>query len=89
MTDQTIMALLGFLVAIIAVVSPIVKLNTAIAKLTAAVENLEDNWKRGHEDLEDRVDTHDQQINSLETIAGVHGARLDNLEGKQRRETMP
>ena len=73
-----IIALLGLITGI---VTPIVKLNTTIAKLTSQVETfikgLEDfkvrytnqigEFKDVHNDLYERVDNHEHRITKLET----------------------
>lgn len=83
MSDTTIMTLLGFLVAIIAIVTPLMKLNSTIAKLTVVVNNLEENMKAGHSDLSGRVKEHGRQIDDLEKVTANHDARITNLEDKR------
>lgn len=82
MNDTAIMTLLGFVVVAITVITPLMKLNSSIVQLRASIDNLADKF----DDLKDRVDAHEQQIGALETIAGVHGVRLDALEGRPARK---
>lgn len=86
MTDTTIMTMLGFVAAVIAIIAPILsvttKLNTQLARLTEALDNLEANWKEGHATMQRRVDVHGKQIDELEKTAVQHDVRLKNLEGK-------
>lgn len=86
MTDTTIMTMLGFVAAVIAIIAPILsvttKLNTQLARLTEALDNLEANWKEGHANIQRRVDAHGRQIDELEKTAVNHDVRLKNLEGK-------
>lgn len=86
MTDQTIMTLLGFAAAVIAIAAPFFnatnKLNATIARLNEALENLEENWKAGQASLEGRVDTHGRQIDELEKTTATHDVRIKNLEDK-------
>lgn len=87
MTDTTIMTMLGFVAAVIAIIAPILsvttKLNTQLARLTEALDNLEANWKEGQANIQRRVDVHGKQIDELEKTAVQHDVRLKNLEGKQ------
>lgn len=85
MSDSTIMSIMGFLVALVAVLAPILsvttKLNTQLARLTEALDNLEANWREGHANLNGRVSEHGKQIDELEKTAVNHEARITNLEG--------
>lgn len=85
MNDSTIMTGLAFLVAMVTILVPVLtatnKLNANIARLTEALDNLEENWKSGHATLEDRVATHGTQIDELEKVAINHDVRIKNLEG--------
>lgn len=87
MTDTTIMSIMGFLVALVAVLAPVLsvttKLNTQLARLTEALDNLEANWREGHAAIETRVSEHGKQIDELEKISVNHDVRIKNLEGEQ------
>lgn len=87
MNDTTIMSIMGFLVALVAVLAPILsvttKLNTQLARLTEALDNLEANWKEGHANLEGRVTAHGKQIDDLEKTQVNHEVRINNLEGRR------
>ena len=82
MNDTTIMTLLGFLAAVIAVVTPIMRLNGSIVELKAAVDHLADKF----DDLKDKVDEHDDLIHSLNTTVVNHDTRLKTLEGRKNND---
>lgn len=65
MNDQTIMVVFGFLATIIVVITPIIKLNATIAKLTTLLENLEKTTEANHEQLLERVKTHGKEIDDI------------------------
>lgn len=76
MTDTLIIEAAGFLVAVIAIVAPIVKLNVNIAKLNATLEAM-----RGDFDQHDkRITRHGEQIDELEKTVVNHDTRINALE---------
>ena len=83
MNDGTIMAFLGFIVAIITIVTPLLKLNATIAKLTVSVEHLEKNLSKRLDDAESEIDEHGEQIHALEVISTNHDVRLSSLEKRK------
>lgn len=69
MNDMLIIGLLGFIGTLIAVMTPIIRLNTSITRLNVTMENIgEDNKeiKVLVKDVSCRVDTHDKRIFVLE-----------------------
>lgn len=68
MTDQSIIMLLGFAVTLIAVVSPIIKLNGTITKLNVTLENFQEQTEKNHKDLSERVKKHGEEIDELKEI---------------------
>ena len=70
-----IVAILSFAAAIVA---PVLKLNTAIVKLTDSVDMLRDKFDEqktdntnAHKRIWDRVDSHEFKINDHETRLGI------------------
>lgn len=81
MTDTMIVEAVGFVVAMIAVVAPIVRLNTNIARLNATLEDMTDDIT-SHDK---RITRHGEQIDSLNVTVAEHGARIKVLEEEDRR----
>jgi hypothetical protein len=81
MTDTMIIEAVGFVVAMIAVVAPIVRLNTNIARLNATLEDMTDDIT-AHDK---RITRHGEQIDSLNVTVAEHGARIKVLEEEDRR----
>lgn len=68
MTDQSIVMMLGFAVTLIAVVTPIVKLNSTITKLNVTLETFQEQTEKNHKDLSERVKKHGEEIDELKEI---------------------
>lgn len=80
MTDTMILGSLGFVVSLIAIVTPIVKLNANIVRLTTVVEQLEKLVKDKTDKLDERVTKHGQEIDQLNIDIAEHEVRLKALE---------
>ncbi len=78
MTYEIVIGALGFIVALIAVVKPIMDLNTNITALNISLRNLEGVLK----EIKDRVDHHGDEIDSINIKVTDHEARIKNLEEK-------
>lgn len=83
MSDTSILALLGFIGALISIVAPVLKLNSNIVKLNTNFENMRQNDI--HRD--ERITAHGKEIDLLrdrqkenEKILAQHSLRIDNLE---------
>lgn len=76
MTNTLIVEATGFLVALIAVVAPIVRLNVNIARLNATLQAFEGNLNNH----ESRITRHGKQIDELNITVADHGARIKVLE---------
>ena len=68
MTDQSIVMLLGFAATLIAVVTPIIKLNSTITKLNITLETFQAQTEKNHKDLSERVKRHGKEIDELKEI---------------------
>lgn len=80
MTDTMIIEAVGFLVALIAIVAPIVRLNSNIAKLTAMLENMSDDITKH----DGRITRHGEQIDELNTEVAKHDVRISVLEERRQ-----
>ena len=80
MTDGTIIALVGLIVGLIAIVSPIVKLNGNIVRPTTVTEQLEQLVKERTDKLDERITKHGEEIDTLRLKQAEHETRLNNLE---------
>ena len=80
MSDEYIVGLLTFVGSLIAVVRPIIKLNSSIVKLNTTLEMFEKQVQQKHGELEHRVTIHGEQIDELEKSSVNHETRITNLE---------
>lgn len=78
MTDKMIMALLGFIAALLVVMKPFLDLNTNITQLKVSIDNFKDSVDR----LDKRITDHGKELDSLKTQVVDHEARIKNLEKK-------
>lgn len=84
MNDSTILLLVSFIVGAITIITPIIRLNSAITKLDTTIANFKAEYEKGHASLENRVSGHGSQIDQLEKTAVNHEVRIGNLEGKEK-----
>lgn len=80
MSDEMIMAILGVIVALIAVLTPIFKLNNNIVRLTTVVERLENLVKEKTDKLDNRITEHGKELDQLKIDVEGHEIRLKQLE---------
>lgn len=80
MTDGMIIVGLGLIATLIAVMTPIVKLNGNIVRLTTVVEQLEELVKEKTKKLDDRVTQHGHEIDEIREKQIDHELRLKQLE---------
>lgn len=76
MTDNMIMALLGFAAALLVVLKPILNLNANITELKVSI----DAFKVSVDKLDDRITEHGKEIDALKEKVVDHEARIKNLE---------
>lgn len=76
MPDNMIIALLGFVGALIVALKPILDLNTNIAELKTSI----DNFKASVDKLDSRITKHGEEIDKLKETVATHEVRLNNLE---------
>ena len=82
MPDGMIIAAVGLIVGLIAIIKPIVDLNANIAKLTTVVEQLEKLIKDKTEQLDKRVTKHGEEIDELTVKQAEHETRIHQLDNK-------
>lgn len=85
-SDGIILGILGFIGTMMAIITPIIKLNTNIVELTTTLKALEETYKVNHKKLEDKVENHTDQIDKLEKTAVAHDIRIKNIEDRSDRE---
>lgn len=78
MSDGLIAATAGFLVTLIALVKPIINLNTNITELKISI----DSFKEQIKNLESRITTHGTELDQLRTKVAEHEVRIETLERK-------
>lgn len=86
MSDTSILALLGFVTALITVIAPVMKLNTNIVRLNTNFEHMMKN-----DDVRDkRIENHGKEIDKIiekqrtnEKILDLHEIRIGRLEEKK------
>ena len=80
MSDQMIVAAIGVLGGLIALITPIIRLNSNITRLTTVVERLEALVKEKTDKLDERVTQHGKEIDDLRIRQAEHDTRLRQLE---------
>lgn len=80
MTDNIILALVGFLGGLVALITPIIRLNSNITRLTVAVEKLETLVKEKTDRLDARVTKHGEEIDEIRLKQTEHDTRIKALE---------
>lgn len=80
MSDATIVAVVGFLGGLIALITPIIKLNSNITRLTTVVERLEALVKEKTDKLDERVTKHGQEIDDIRLKQTEHDTQIKQLE---------
>lgn len=80
MTDNMIVAALGFLGALIVVMAPVIRLNGHITELTVLFRELKALVEEKTESLDKRVTEHGKQIDDLKVTQAKHEERLKQLE---------
>lgn len=80
MTDNMIVAALGFLGALIVVMAPVIRLNGHITELTVLFRELKALVEEKTDSLDKRVTEHGKQIDELKVTQAKHEERLKQLE---------
>lgn len=80
MTDNMIVAALGFLGALIVVMAPVIRLNGHITELTVLFRELKALVEEKTDSLDKRVTEHGRQIDELKVTQAKHEERLKSLE---------
>ena len=76
MTDKMILALLGFIGALLVVLKPFLDLNTNITELKVSI----DAFKSSVDKLDSRITEHGKEIDKIKEQVVDHEARIKNLE---------
>ena len=82
MTDNMIIAALGFLGALIVVMAPVMRLNSHITELTVLFSELKALVTEKTESLDKRVTEHGKQIDDMKVKQTEHEERIKHLERK-------
>lgn len=80
MTDNMIIAALGFLGALIVVMAPVIRLNGNITELNVLFKELKALVEEKTNSLDKRVTEHGKQIDELKVTQAKHEERLKQLE---------
>lgn len=80
MTDSIIIAAIGVLGGLVALITPIIRLNGNITRLTTVVERLEILVKEKTDRLDERVTQHGKEIDEIRLKQTEHDARIKQLE---------
>ena len=83
MTDNMIVAALGFLGALIVVMAPVIRLNGHITELTVLFRELKALVEEKTDSLDKRVTEHGKQIDELKVTQAKHEERLKSLEKEE------
>ena len=82
MSDNMIIAALGFLGALIVVMAPVMRLNSHITELTVLFSELKALVTEKTESLDKRVTEHGKQIDDMKVKQTEHEERIKHLERK-------
>lgn len=85
MSDSMILALLGFIGALIVVMTPVIKLNGKISELTVLLSELKNIVKDKTDKLDERVTTHGKEIDELKLTQAKHEERLSQHEDRMNK----
>lgn len=80
MNDGMIIAGLGFIVTLIAVLAPVMRLNSNITELTVVVKQLKEIVKEKTDKLDERITKHGVEIDEIKVKQTEHEARIKQLE---------
>lgn len=80
MNWEILVALLGFIVSMIAIVTPIIKLNVNISRLNTTIEMFQEDTEEKNKTLDKRVTEHGKQIDELEKKSVNYEVRISGLE---------
>lgn len=80
MNWEILVALLGFIVSMIAIVTPIIKLNVNISRLNTTIEMFQEDTEEKNKTLNKRVTEHGKQIDELEKKSVNYEVRISGLE---------
>ena len=80
MSDILIVSGAAFLLTVIGIMAPVLKLNGAIVRLTTVVEQLEDLIKDKTDKLDARVTKHGQEIDDIRVKQAEQEQRIKILE---------
>lgn len=80
MSDIMIVSGAAFLLTVIGIMAPVLKLNGAIVRLTTVVEQLEDLIKDKTDKLDARVTKHGQEIDDIRVKQAEQEQRIKILE---------
>lgn len=84
MNDTNIMLIIGFVASMIAIITPIIKLNANITTLNTTLKMFQDNAEREHATLDKRISKHGDQIDELEKTTAGHEIRISAVERTQK-----
>ena len=76
MNDNMIIAILGFIGALIVALKPILDLNTNITELKVSI----DSFKESVDKLDKRITDHGKELEELKNQVVNHEVRIKNLE---------
>lgn len=85
MNDTMMIALLGAIGSLVAILTPIIKVTSSITEIKAILTRFEKEYKDSHAKLEHRVDLHGEEIDELKDITTKHEVRIENLEKGEER----
>ena len=80
MTDNMIVAAIGFLGALIVVMAPVIRLNGHITELTVLFRELKALVEEKTENLDRRVTEHGKELDELKVTQAKHEERIKQLE---------
>ena len=80
MNWEILVALIGFIVSMIAIVTPIIKLNVNISRLNTTIDMFQEDTEEKRKTFYKRVTEHGKQIDELEKVSVNHEVRIKAIE---------
>ena len=83
-SDSVILLIIGFVASMIAIITPIIKLNSNISRLTTTIDMFREETESKHDNFDRRITEHGKEIDELEKTTVNHEVRISGLEKEKK-----
>ena len=84
MTDSVIIVVIGFLGSLVAIITPLIRLNNTISRLATTIDLFRDEAEQKHDNFDRRITEHGKEIDELEKTTVNHEVRISGLEKEKK-----